>query len=51
MGLECGLLAFLALRVTVTSLMAKGWVDVTKNGFVDIAKHVNGIPISTNGPP
>jgi hypothetical protein len=30
---------------------SKGWVDVTKNGFVEIARHVNGIPISTNGSP
>lgn len=30
---------------------SKGWVDVTQNGFVEIAQTVNGTPISKNGAP
>jgi hypothetical protein len=30
---------------------SKGWVDVTNNGFVEVADIVNGIPVTTNGLP
>lgn len=30
---------------------SKGWIDITQNGFVEVAKTVNGIPVSTNGLP
>mgnify|MGYP001828875964 FL=1 len=30
---------------------SQGWVDVTSNGFVEVADIVNGVPITTNGLP
>ena len=30
---------------------SKGWVDVTNNGFVEVADIINGIPVTTNGLP